>query len=1335
MAKKSTHPKASNWEKLSGRTAEQTLRNRDVFEDQQLDRSNIDGLQTRTSRTTVSLIVAGVVAVLTWGVFSAVALLIVVAGPIFNSGGISGTPAYYKIAQVNGSTVFHCYQITDANGEAMLDQPCYKTEEEAIENPPEWWTTMQAAASEPDGVDGGAKVVMAPASDFPGQLLTFDIWKLLVSALAGLLTFGILHPILMRNLDAQNLMNDTQDINQYQGDQHIALPNEVMRKFDWFPDAGAHSSVQLSSMISHVMITNKGLRKVDLAVRADKDLLDDDGDVEYLKGEILRDENEAAITRSMPMIDEAFGDALFDASGIPEGKTLRKTYDTSVIPYNADGSDRDKLGKFKTVADLINSDWTMPEYEVQRPGGAYLVDTAPVNTMVLAITRGGKGQTYIEPVIDMWLREKRPNNMVINDPKGELLVKNYVAATMRGFQVVQFNLINAMKTDIYNPLGMAADAAREGDATKCALYVENIADVFFPMDGGEDPVWPNAANNAFKRAAYGLIDYYLEEERELRAFASRTNMDPKILDRRLDEMWGTVTLYNCYQLFVQLTAKKMKNPLKLLEARAKRGEFGDPQGDDFQEDEYEAEREVALRKAFLWEDKDELDMLTLFFNATGGLPQNSMRTLVSNADNALRAMGAAEKMLASVYGIAITAMSFFTDPTISTLTSGAPSQNVDLGGLSFPRRMGVRFGMNYLKRDHLIGAQVKWDAFADAGFETNLGADFEHEDIVSREGWARYYFQGKFATDVAYLRLRLVNAQTGMLIRTFHFRFTKDYQTSLNGRYFITDPVTSEKIVKNGLLVELRRDEASGKFVPAHTTYPQMRLTNITAGLPEKELGEAQAIISNMVRYSEKPKVVFLVTPPHLMKYAKLILILVKQLVDLNFDKSYMTKSNQKPLYKTRFMLDELGNLQSEGHGISGFETMLSIGLGQEQQFTIILQTLQQLRDVYGESVDKIVQGNTSNIVFLKSTDDSMLDTLQKMSGTTHRTYRDSKTVTKDTERMIKGLNVEGKVSYTMNTKEEPVISYNDMAYISERNSIVFRAGDSPVWNRNETILPMSWRLFKDTIVHPGHEYTLQTIPTLSSALDFDVRLNQPDFDKMLAKRMLQAENAVGCKVIYQEAYDYKDVDIARLDPDVYSDEVMELVDASLRESVAEETGLDAEEVDLDDAPEGFYANGDWEADLEMKAAAQAAQADAAVRQALLFAGGQISREMLVRADGRALDGPLDREIAEAYKATRSYMERDFAHFSVGSGGSLRSADGQTLYIDKLDESESLRQLNAAAKDPGARVYSEDDLQSLVGYQVTPEFYEFLASLDGWSSVAGGEFERAMMLAMRDRDV
>lgn len=50
----------------------------------------------------------------------------------------------------------------------------------------------------------------------------------------------------------------------------------------------------------------------------------------------------------------------------------------------------------------------------------------------------------------MWTRELRPNNCVINDPKGELLQKFYVRGTVRGFQIVQFNLINPMKTDIYN---------------------------------------------------------------------------------------------------------------------------------------------------------------------------------------------------------------------------------------------------------------------------------------------------------------------------------------------------------------------------------------------------------------------------------------------------------------------------------------------------------------------------------------------------------------------------------------------------------------------------------------------------------------------------------------------------------------------------------------------------------------------------------------------------------------------------------------------------------------------------------------------------------------------
>lgn len=224
----------------------------------------------------------------------------------------------------------------------------------------------------PDDIDGTAKVLN----------LGFTTKKFFASIAVAAIVFSLLYHVLSKNLKAQNLLADTSDINQYHNDQHIALPEEVQRNYDWFPDVGAHSAVQVSSMISHMALTNKGLKTVQLAKRADKDIVDENGNVEYFKGEILMDENGEPITKTVPMIDEEFMEDLFEASGAPNVKEIRKRYDTTKIPYNPDGKNRDKLGKFDTVADLINNDWEFPVYEPQRPGGAYIVDTAPVNTMV-----------------------------------------------------------------------------------------------------------------------------------------------------------------------------------------------------------------------------------------------------------------------------------------------------------------------------------------------------------------------------------------------------------------------------------------------------------------------------------------------------------------------------------------------------------------------------------------------------------------------------------------------------------------------------------------------------------------------------------------------------------------------------------------------------------------------------------------------------------------------------------------------------------------------------------------------------------------------------------------
>lgn len=679
--------------------------------------------------------------------------------------------------------------------------------------------------------------------------------------------------------------------------------------------------------------------------------------------------------------------------------------------------------------------------------------------------------------------------------------------------------------------------------------------------------------------------------------------------------------------------------------------------------------------------------------------------------------------------------SFFTDPTISTLTSGTPSQNVDLGGLSFPRRLGVRFSPDFVKKYHLMGLQARWESFADSGFRESLGKDFRHDDIINRECWAMYYFKGIFPRETAYVKLSIHNPDTGMLVRTFYFMFRKSYMMSLDSRYYVSDPVLDEKIVKNGMLLELRPHKGSDGTVTykrGKTTFEQRKIKDVLHG-GKMEKVQSPAIIQNMVRYAEKPKIVFLVTPPHLMKYAKLVLILIKQLVDLNFDKSYMTKSNQKPLYKTRFMLDELGNLQSEGHGIANFQTMLSIGLGQDQQFTLILQTLQQLRDVYGESVDKIVQGNTSNIVFLKSTDDSMIETLSKVSGTTHRVYRDSKTVTKDKERLF--MQTEGKITYTYTAKEVPTIAYNDMAFINARNSIVFRAGDSPMWNRNQTALPMSWRSFKDTIIQPGKDYSLQTIPTLSSAMDFDVRKNQPDFLKMVEKRKLQARYAETAMEAYKKAYGYSDYDIEQLDHDVYSNEVMEVINQAIKEHAAEETGVVEEDMpdDWDFMDALDIDMSDYEDNLEQDYATAEVKETYARYEDMRYAHKSLSPGELVDQVGRVAHN-LDDDIVKAFRDCRAAFLKDTENFQDKGDGSLYGADG-TLYI-RCKRSEHTRKLiNDAMEDEHKSVFSEnevteEDMEQLGSYTVQDAFYHFLVSKDDWLWFAGGKFEESMARRM-----
>ena len=246
-------------------------------------------------------------------------------------------------------------------------------------------TDAQLPGNSDGDSDDGAKPERDP-STIQYWLLDFSSWKVMWTLAVMIAVWCVAYMFAKKNLDAQNQLEDTDGLNQYTNDQHIQLPEEVMRTYDWFPDVGAHGPVQVSSMLSHVMLAKKGIKNVTVCKRADKDIIGDDGEPEYLKGEILMDADGKPITMSVPLIDEEFADKLFDSAFIPDTKKARKyvrlRYTTDDIEYNPGNKNRLRQRDADTVADMINKYWTLPSYEPQRPAGAYLVDTEPSNTMV-----------------------------------------------------------------------------------------------------------------------------------------------------------------------------------------------------------------------------------------------------------------------------------------------------------------------------------------------------------------------------------------------------------------------------------------------------------------------------------------------------------------------------------------------------------------------------------------------------------------------------------------------------------------------------------------------------------------------------------------------------------------------------------------------------------------------------------------------------------------------------------------------------------------------------------------------------------------------------------------
>lgn len=124
-----------------------------------------------------------------------------------------------------------------------------------------------------------------------------------------------------------------------------------------------------------------------------------------------------------------------------------------------------------------------------------LIDESPVHTMVIGITRSGKGETFVFPMLDVLSRAKEKPSLVVNDPKGELVAASYDTLIERGYEVQVFNLLQQHMGMGFNPLQLVVEAWKKGNTSLAQQYANSVAHSLYYDPNAKDPFWNNSAKS------------------------------------------------------------------------------------------------------------------------------------------------------------------------------------------------------------------------------------------------------------------------------------------------------------------------------------------------------------------------------------------------------------------------------------------------------------------------------------------------------------------------------------------------------------------------------------------------------------------------------------------------------------------------------------------------------------------------------------------------------------------------------------------------------------------------------------------------------------------------
>lgn len=270
-------------------------------------------------------------------------------------------------------------------------------------------------------------------------------------------------------------------------------------------------------------------------------------------------------------------------------------------------------------------------------------------------------------------------------------------------------------------------------------------------------------------------------------------------------------------------------------------------------------------------------------------------------------------------------------------------------------------------------------------------------------------------------------------------------------------------------------------------------LTKLSGFMDEKiqKMTACSSLRLQDVGFGERPIAVFMSLPEYDESNRFIQSIFIAQLYYALAKKA--TMCGGKCTREVIYLLDEFGNIPC----IANMSRMLTVCLGRNIRFNLIVQAYSQLDTVYGENDAKTIHGNCGNQIYIMCNEVETAEKFSNLIG--HETIV-------NVTRMGGEVSLTVQKQYTESTEENPLLKPDELMELLEGECVVKRVmmrkdlknrnvKPRPIYNHGETAFPLRYQYMGEWFNPENKWENLHA----DSCAELDLQLYLSDFDKLLS--------------------------------------------------------------------------------------------------------------------------------------------------------------------------------------------------------------------------------------------